>query len=53
MESKIDNELKGLNLRTKTAIISNKQLTPKENNATSKPKHLRNLRNQKLLKKKL
>ena len=38
MESKIDNELKGLNLITKTAIISNKQLTTKENNATSKPK---------------
>ena len=38
MDSKIEDTSKELNLRTKTAIISKKPITPKENNTTSKTK---------------
>jgi len=38
MDSKIEDTTKELNLRTKTAIISKKPITPKENNTTSKIK---------------
>ena len=38
MDSKIEDTTKELNLRTKTAIISKKPITPKENNTTSKTK---------------